>query len=119
MTVPGPGHDDGQLNAPIIWDWHDPQPWECQPGGSDQDAAWIFLHEAPPQQLNMGTPFYGYVYTNINQLFGVCPNSLTDQDGNCDNTVLTENYAPFIKNRLNQNGWETLRDPIAMVAPTC
>ncbi len=111
----GPWTDDGQLNAPIIWDWHDPQPWECQPGGSDQDAAWIFLHEAPPQQLNMGTPFYGYVYTNINQLFGVCPNSLTDQDGNCDNTVLTENYAPFIKNRLNQNGWETLRDPIAMV----
>ncbi len=111
----GPWTDDGQLNAPIFWDWHDPQPWECQPGGSDYGAAEIYLHEVPPAQLNMGTPFYGYVYTQINQLFGVCPNSLGDQNGECNGTVSSENYAPTIKNRVNQNGWETLYDPIALV----
>jgi len=111
----GPWTDDGQLNSPIFWDWHDPEPWECQPGGSDHGAAEIFLREVAPSQLNMGTPFYGYFYTNINQLFGVCPNSLKDKDGDCNNTVLTENYAPFIKNRVNQQGWQTFYDPIALV----
>jgi chitinase len=110
----GPWTDDGQLNSPIFWDWHDPQPWECQPGGSDYGAAHIFLKEVPAAQLNMGTPFYGYVYTNINALFGVCPDSL--KYGSCgNNLVLTENYAPFIKNLVNQDGWETIYDPIALV----
>jgi chitinase len=111
----GPWTDDGQLNSPIFWDWHDPEPWECQPGGSAHDAAKIFLKDVPPLQLNMGTPFYGYVYTNINQLFEVCPNSAHTSDGNCDNAVLTENYYPYIKNRINHDGWETLYDPIALV----
>jgi chitinase len=111
----GPWTDDGQLNSPIFWDTNDPEPWECQPGGSDHDAAEIFLAQVPPAQLNMGTPFYGYFYTNINQLFGVCPNSLTDKDGDCNGKVRTENYAPFIKNRVNKDGWETFYDPIALV----
>jgi len=112
----GPWTNDGQLNSPIFWDWHDPEPWECQPGGSAHGAAKIFLQAVPALQLNMGTPFYGYVYTNINQLFGVCPNSLTNYDGDCNDTyVLSENYAPFIKNLVNQDGWETFYDPIALV----
>ncbi|MGA8214342.1 MAG: glycoside hydrolase family 18 protein [Candidatus Sulfotelmatobacter sp.] len=112
----GPWTDDGQLNSPIFWDGHDPEPWECQPGGSAAGAAKIFLNVVPPLQLNMGTPFYGYFYTNINQLFGVCPNSLTDKDQECNNKyVLTENYAPFMKNRVNRDGWETFYDPIALV----
>jgi chitinase len=111
----GPWTGDGQLNAPIIWDTRDPQPWECQPGGSDKGAAGIFLKEVPAAQLNMGTPFYGYIYDNINALFEVCPNAATTQDGNCDGKVLSENYAPFMKERVNQNGWETIYDPIALV----
>ncbi len=110
----GPWTDDGQLNSPIFWDWHDPQPWECQPGGSDEGAAKIFLKEVPALQLNMGTPFYGYYYTNINQLFGVCPNSLIDQDQACNGTVYSKNYAA-LKPHINQDGWETFYDPIALV----
>jgi chitinase len=111
----GPWTAHGQLNSPIFWDHHDPAPYECQPGGSAQEAATIMLKSVPPNQLNMGTPFYGYYYTNINQLFGLCPNSATTPDGECDNAVLTENYAPWIKNRIDKDGWETLYDPIAYV----
>jgi GH18 family chitinase len=84
-------------------------------GLSAEGAAEIFLKHVPPLQLNMGTPFYGYFYTIVNQLFGVCPNSLHTEDGNCDWSVLTENYAPFIKNRIDQDGWQTFYDPIALV----
>jgi chitinase len=111
----GPWTAYGQLNSPIFWDWHDPAPWECQPGGSDEEAANMFLKKVPPWQLNMGTPFYGYYYTNINQLFGLCPNSVWTQDHACDNTVMTENYAPFIKERINRDGWETFYDPVSLV----
>ena len=65
----GPWTAYGQLNSPIFWDQHDPAPWECQPGGSvDSDTANIFLQMHAGTQLNMGTPFYGYRYTNINQV---------------------------------------------------
>jgi chitinase len=111
----GPWTDDGQLNAPIFWDLSDPQPWECQPGGSDQQSAAIFLGEVPAQQLNMGTPFYGYFYLNISQLFGVCPNSLKNNNGQCNRAVQTRNYAPFMQDRVNKHGWHTLYDPTALV----
>jgi chitinase len=111
----GPWTDDGQLNAPIFWDLSDPQPWECQPGGSDQQSAAIFLGEVPAQQLNMGTPFYGYFYLNISALFGVCPNSLKNNNGQCNRAVQTRNYAPFMQDRVNKHGWHTLYDPTALV----
>jgi chitinase len=111
----GPWTAHGQLNSPIFWDYHDPAPYECEPGGSAREAAQIFLKQVSGAQLNMGTPFYGYYYTNINQLFGLCPNAATSPDGECDNTVLTENYGTWIKQQINKNGWETLYDPIAYV----
>jgi chitinase len=111
----GPWTAYGQLNSPIFWDHHDPAPWECQPGGSAEEAANIFLKKVPASQLNMGMPFYGYYYTNINQLFGLCPNAAGTPDQACDDTVLTENYAPFIKRRINRDGWQTFHDPIAFV----
>ncbi len=111
----GPWTAHGQLNSPIFWDHHDPAPYECQPGGSAQEAATIFLRAVPAEQLNMGSPFYGYQYLNINQLFGLCPNAATTPDGECDYTVLTLNYGPNIKHLINSHGWYTQYDPIARV----
>jgi chitinase len=111
----GPWTAHGQLNSPIFWDNHDPAPYECQPGGSAQEAANIFLKGLPAIQINMGTPFYGYHYTNINQLFGLCPNAAYTADGECDNTVKTVNYGPDVKHRINKDGWYTLYDQVAFV----
>ncbi|HVO62468.1 MAG TPA: glycoside hydrolase family 18 protein [Terriglobales bacterium] len=109
----GPWTQYGQLNSPIFWDRRDPAPWECQPGGSAKDAADYFLKRVPGQQLNMGTPFYGYYYTNIDQLFGFCPNAANGDD--CDNTVRTVLYGPDLKHRTNRDGWYTQYDPVALV----
>ena len=111
----GPWTAYGQLNSPIFSDWHDPAPWECQPGGSVHDTANIFLTVVPAVQLNTGAPFYGYYYTNINQVFGLCPNAAYTSDGACDNTVLTVNYGPDLKHRINREGWYTSYDPKALV----
>jgi chitinase len=35
----GPWTAHGQLNSPIFWDPADPAPYECEPGGSDQQSA--------------------------------------------------------------------------------
>jgi|HubBroStandDraft_5_1064220.scaffolds.fasta_scaffold00867_6 chitinase len=111
----GPWTSIGQLNSPIFWDTHDPKPYECEPGGSDQQAAKLFLKHVPAEQLNIGTPFYGYYYTNISKLFEACPNDSKTPDGDCDNTVLTENYGPNIKALINKQGWQRYYDPIALV----
>jgi chitinase len=109
----GPWTTIGQLNSPIFWDWHDPAGDECNPGGSDDSAATIFLSDVPGDQLNMGTPFYGYFYLDVSALFGAC--SKVGPDGNCDDGVQTLNYGPQIKWRINRKGWYTQYDPIALV----
>ncbi len=112
----GPWTDDGQLNSMIIWDPRDPEPYECEPGGSVQQAISIYagLYGIAPSKLNMGTPFYGYYYTTINQLFGGCP--LAQATGNnCNDSVLTRNYGTYFKQRINQMGWKTTYDLVAMV----
>lgn len=111
----GPWTAHGQLNSAIFWDPRDPAPYECQPGGSASGAATIFLKQMPAKQINMGTPFYGYVYTNINQVFGLCPNSKWTQDQECDNAVFSGKYGTGFKPITNKNGWYTQYDPIAMV----
>jgi chitinase len=111
----GPWTAYGQLNSPIFFDWKDPAPWECEPGGSVRDAANIFLLNVPAKQLNMGTPFYGYRYTNINQEFGWCPNSANTIDNACDWAAQSGNYGTDFKPLINQRGWRTYYDPVAMV----
>ncbi len=112
----GPWTQDGQLNSEIFWDPNDPDPWECQPGGAANEAIGIFLQEGvPPSQLNLGTPFYGYFYTNVSELWGECANASRTRDGNCDSSVISENYGTFIKQRINKKGWQTFYDPIALV----
>jgi chitinase len=111
----GPWTANAQLNSSIFWDNRDPAPEECQPGGSDQESAKIFLAEVPARQLNQGTPFYGYEYTNVNTLFGLCPNAATTDDGACDDAVLTLSYGADIKKLINKKGWEVHRDPYALV----
>jgi len=81
MTVrPWTAH--GQLNSPIFWDPNNPAPYECQPAAASTTPQTFFLKSVPAVQLNMGTPFYGYYYTNINQLFGLVRMRLTLQMGN-------------------------------------
>jgi chitinase len=111
----GPWTAHGQLNSPIFWDPHNPAPYECEPGGSVNQTGTYFLKQVPAEQLNMGTPFYGYYYTNIHQIFGLCPNAAFTADGACDNTVKSGNYGTSFKSRINQNGWHTIYDPIALV----
>src|SRR5581483_8809282 len=66
----GPWTDDGQLNSAIFPDPNNPEPYECEPGGSVKEAADIFLNQLhiPAQKVNMGTPFYGYFYKNVSAL---------------------------------------------------
>jgi chitinase len=119
----GPWTEHGQLNSPIFWNWKKDGEWasECEPGGSVHDAADIFLKQVPGEQLNMGTPFYGYYYTNINAEFQECPDAADPNSpyyGQCGNPyVLTINYYPQVEQFLKNagNGWQVYRDPIAMV----
>jgi chitinase len=104
----GPWTDDGQLNSPIFPDPTNPQPYECDPGGSVKQTINIYEQlNVPPAKLNVGNPFYGYFYENVSTLYGPCTN--------CENTVLSENYGTFIKQRINALGWKTFYDTYSLV----
>jgi chitinase len=106
----GPWTDSGQLNSPIFWDNNDPEAYNCQPGGSVKDAIDIYEGlQVPKSMLNIGTPFYGYVYHKVNALWGFCPNE------DCSNSVDSQNYGTFFKQRINAMGWRTYYDPYALV----
>lgn len=111
----GPWTSIGHLNSPLFWDKRDPLPEECEPGASDQEAAELYLKHVPAKQLNIGTPFYGYDYTNAPGLFGQCPNAPFTPDGFCDDTVLGMNYGPDIKKLINKQGWERHYDAASLV----
>jgi len=113
----GPWTDSGQLNSPIFWDNNDPEAYNCEPGGSVQQAIDIYEGLAIPKaMLNIGTPFYGYVYHQVNALWGYCSNQVLQQNqGECGDTVDYENYGTYFKQRINKDGWRTYYDPYALV----
>jgi chitinase len=76
-------------------------------------AVFVNDFQVPPAKLNMGTPFYGYLYTDVSAEFGSCSPLIQDSCGN--NLVPSENYGTFIKQRINNLGWTAYRDPIALV----
>ena len=112
----GPWTDDGQLNSPIFPNPKNPQPWECEPGGSAAEAANIFLEQfhVPPSKLNMGTPFYGYFYTNVTEVYGLCwpgkPNLICD-----GNTVVSVAYGTWVKQVLQSGDWTPYFDEKSIV----
>jgi chitinase len=105
----GPWTDDAQFNSPIFPDPNNPEPYECEPGGSIKEAIDIFVTQLniAPAKLNIGTPFYGYFYRNVSALYGACKN--------CSNSVLTENYGTWIKQRINAKGWYSILDQVTLV----
>jgi chitinase len=106
----GPWTDSSQLNSAIFPDPNDPESYNCEPGGSVKEALDIYAGlQVPASMLNIGTPFYGYIYHQVNSLWGFCPN----QD--CTNSVDYENYGTFFKQRINAMGWRTYYDPYALV----
>jgi chitinase len=111
----GPWTDSAQLNSAIFPDPNDPESYNCEPGGSVKEAIDIYTLQLqiPPSQLNIGTPFYGYVYHQANALWGYCPDQNKAQD--CGGSVDYENYGTFFKPRLNAMGWRTYYDPISLV----
>lgn len=106
----GPWTDDGQLNSPIFPNPKDPEPWECEPGGSVEETTDIFLNDlhVPPAKINMGTPFYGYFYTNVTEVYGPCYP--------CNGkTVFSAPYGTWVKQRINQRGWTAYFDEKSIV----
>jgi chitinase len=74
--------------------------------GSVKTSMDLYANEyaVPREKLNMGTPFYGYEWDGTDQLWAEC---LT-----C--AASSPNYAPYIKNLVNQQGWTRKMDDMAM-----
>jgi chitinase len=106
----GPWTDSAQLNSAIYPDPYNPEPYDCEPGGSVKEAIDIYEGlQVPPAMLNIGTPFYGYVYHKVNALWGSCPNE------DCSHSVDSQNYGTFFKQRINAMGWRSYYDPYSQV----
>ena len=91
----GPWTGDVQMNSPIFSD-----PANPNPQGSADQAATDFLtqYKVPADQLNMGTPFYGYEYMDQKDLYQNC-------DPCTDANVPSLNYGTQIEQLVNQHGW--------------
>jgi len=112
----GPWTSDGQLNSPIFPNGNNPQPYNCEPGGSVEQAATIFLtdFQVPASKINMGTPFYGYFYTTVTEVYGLCrPNAPQHQCGG--HLVPSVAYGTWVKPILKQGGWTAYFDHKSIV----
>lgn len=81
-------------------------PADPSQAGSLKTSMDLFANQyaVPRQKLNIGTPFYGYEFDGTDQLWAQC---LT-----CVNS--SPNYAPYIKDLINQQGWTRNFDNVAM-----
>ena len=92
----GPWTGDVQMNSPIFDDPANPN----DQGAVDQAATdFVQTYNVPPEQLNMGTPFYGYDYMNQRYLYQNCDIPCTDDN------VPSLNYGTQIKPLVNKQGW--------------
>ena len=91
----GPWTGDVQMNSPIFSDPANPNPQ----GSADQAATdFTTMYHVPPEQLNMGTPFYGYDYMDQKELYQNC-------DPCDDSNVPSLNYGTQIKPLIDKQGW--------------
>lgn len=91
----GPWTGDVQMNSPIFSDPANPNPQ----GSADQAATdFTTMYHVPAEQLNMGTPFYGYDYMGQKELYQNC-------DPCDDSNVPSLNYGTQIKPLIDKQGW--------------
>jgi chitinase len=112
----GPWTDDAQLNSPILTNPNNPQPWECSPGGSVEETTNIFLNDyhVPPAKINMGTPFYGYFYTTVNEVYGLCYPG--EPNRTCSGYLVRGvNYGTWIEPEIKGGTWSVNFDEKSMV----
>ncbi len=112
----GPWTDDGQLNSPVLTNPNNPQPWECSPGGSVEQTTNIFLNDyhVPASKINLGTPFYGYFYTTVDEVYGLC--YAGEPNRTCDSHLVRGvNYGTWVEPVIKQGGWTVHFDEKSMV----
>jgi chitinase len=80
-------------------------PADPQQAGSVKTSMDLYGNQygVPLAKLNIGTPFYGYEFDGVDTLWAECTT--------CVNS--SQNYAPYIKSRINQQGWNTNFDRTA------
>jgi chitinase len=83
-------------------------PADPSQAGSVKTSMDLYAYEygVPLSQLNIGTPFYGYEWDGTDLLWAQCTT--------CPSS--SQNYAPYIKGLVNQQGWSRNFDDVA-VAP--
>ena len=74
--------------------------------GSLDESVDLYLNKfgVPPEKINLGTAFYGYEF----------PAAAISVEWNTNRNVESRNYGPYIKPRVDRDGWTRRFDPIAM-----
>lgn len=92
------------LVSPLLQDPSDPQL-----NGSVKTSMDIYENNygVPRAKLNMGTPFYGYEWDGTDMLWASCASCAS----------YSWNYGTYIKQRINQQGWENHADHEAGGSP--
>jgi len=89
------------LNSPLYQDPADP----IQSGSVTTSMdLYANTYGVPLAQLNIGTPFYGYVFDGVDALWGVCGKGCTTGE---------QNYGSYIKPLLTSSEWKKETDKSA------